>query len=144
MNKSGDRIIRVLTVALGGIPAVAWLPLLAIWMLFAVGGFVQSLGGPIEQAPLNIAIVTVGLLGAWGAFAIWEAALGPLPIEKPTARGLAAGIVAMVIFIAAISIMFGDADSRPGRPGLLVTWLAIGPIAVAAWHLYAFSKNKQD
>ena len=82
------------------------------------------------------ALVAAGFLGIWGIYAIWETALGPLPIEKPTARGLAAGIVSMVIMIWALMSVSSDEGGSIGVPGLIPLWLAFGPIARFQQHAF--------
>ena len=144
MSRPNSKIVRIVTVALGAIPTLVWLPLLAIWMPLALGAFIGSVSGPFEYMPPTFALVAAGFLGIWGIYAIWETALGPLPIEKPTARGIAAGVVSMVIMIWALMSLSSDEGGSMGVPGLIPLWLAFGPIAVAAWHLYGFVTRDAD
>ena len=115
---------RLLTVFLGAIPA-SLSACLALLLSFMAGDSQHNLYGLLVLSPLAVL----------GAFALWKAALGPLPIRWPTTLGLLGGLLAMAGFHDFPVLMTGLVAIGPML--ILLPWIVISPLIVAACHLLA-------
>jgi len=116
--------VRLLTIFLGAIPA-SLSACLAILISFMAGDSQHNLYGLLVLSPL----------AALGAFALWRAALGPLPIRLPTALGLLGGLLAIIGFQHFPVLILGFIAFAPLM--MLLPWIAIGPLIIAVCHLLA-------
>lgn len=119
------RGIRWPTLLFGALPAT-WLALpAAVGILF---GAVFTLTGKA----MAFVILGAGILGWVGAVALWAAARSPGPVTPRTAWGLAGGLAGALLFVG-VKLFDGDLAHRLGY---WPAWLTMGPMAVAAWHLW--------
>lgn len=128
---------RVVTIAFGALPMLIWLPLVTIWVLGFGATALESAGsGEVIGILIGLLFVAWGVLGLWGAYSLWAAALGPSPVSPFTVRGLVAGIAAM-------SLIFGllVTDSPGDFVDPAVSWLIVAPLAVAAWHIRLYLRE---
>ena len=116
------RIVRLLTIFLGAIPA-SLLVCFAILISFMAGDSKHHLYGLLVLSPL----------AALGALALWRAALGPLPVRLPTALGFLGGLLAMNGFQDFPVFTLGLIAFAPLM--MLLPWIAICPLIVAICHL---------
>ena len=85
-------------------------------------------------------LLVLSPLAALGAFALWRAALGPLPIRLPTALGLLGGLLAIIGFQHFPVLILGFIALAPVI--MLLPWIAISPLIVAVCHLLAALVSK--
>ena len=115
---------RLLTIFLGAIPA-SISACLAFLLSFMAGDSQHHLYGLLVLSPLAVL----------GAIALWRAALGPLPIRWPTTLGLLGGMIAIAGFHNFPVLIMGVIAIGPIM--MLLPWIAISPVIVAACHLLA-------
>lgn len=129
---------RALTLAFGAVPMLLWLPLILLWTIWATGAAWENLPTSFGiDLAVAVVIIAWGIFGLWGAYSLWAAAIGPIPVARSTAYGLAAGIGAMIA--ALIFIGSYAARQSPDSFALLMT---AGPIAVATWHIYTCVRSQ--
>ena len=125
---------KVLTIGLGGLPAIVLVCLGMYFSFYSPGGTLSRLYGLLVLSPLAI----------WGTVALWRSAIGPMPVERKTAIGLLAGLGAMIGFrFYPIYIMFLMALPQFVLK-FMDSWLVYSPPVVALTHLLAaiFCKSK--
>jgi hypothetical protein len=130
---------RLLTILLGALPMLLWLPVLFLWVTMSSFGIMMALEERSLEGVVTLLLYWLwGLLGLWGAYALWAAALGPNPVGRSTALGLGAGILAMVLLLYLLN---GDPSANPGKAAYSSTgavFFAYLPILVALWHLWQY------